>query len=257
MVNYYTSEVYYNPTLSQMITSLKDGVDILTTQTETEVYRVVTDTAGEEYEVILSAGQGVYIDIHIASGNLSMSYGTVSSGVYTAYSTSSDSSMGHRENYPFYCELAVINGGDLWDFRVVYARPNDSNKWMMAIRSTIIESSLTSDVVRTAGIDNSSFSTHYSSFPYLDRGHLDNAYVVLRASGISSSEGAKNTPDGKVMLFPALLALDVACPLGVPTIGSKLVYSMIGSNMPVATYAEFVVGGSRFVSLGSVAIRSS
>lgn len=257
MVNYYTSEVYYNPTLSQMITSLKDGVTILTTQTETEVYRVVTDTAGEEYEVILSAGQGVYIDIHIASGNLSISYGSVSNGTYTAYNTASDSSMGHRENYPFYCELAVINGGDLWHFRVVYARPNDNNKWEMDFRSTLIESSLTSDVIRTAGLINASFSTGFSSFPYTDRGHLDNAYVTLYASGVSNAGGTSNTPDGKVMLFPALLYLGVACPLGVPTIGSKLVYSMIGSHMPVATYAEFVVGGSRFVSLGGVAIRSS
>lgn len=257
MVNYYTSETYYNPTLSQMIVSLKDGVDILTTQTETEVYRVVTDTAGEEYEVILNAGNGVYIDIHIASGNLSISYGTVSNSTYTAYNTASDTSMGHRENFPFYCELAVINGGDLWDFMIVYARPNDSHQWQMNIRSALIESSLTSDVVRTAGLHNSSGGPSYDSFPDTDYGHLDSAYVYLSASGVNATLGDRNVPSGKVMLFPALLGLSVDCPLGVPTIGSKIAYTRIGAGMSIPAYTEFVVGGSRFVSLGALAIRSS
>ena len=259
MINYYYSTSYLDPTLSQMISSVKDGVQLLTTQTDTVIYQVVTDTVGEEYEVILNAGNGVFFDIHIASGSLSVSFGKVSEGVYTAVETSGTDSthtLTHT-NDPFYCELAVINGGDLWEFMVVcsvvgWTYPNQFN-----IRSAPLESSLSSDVMRSACAYRFAGSASFKSYPYTDKVYMESGYVVLDVSGVSSSIGERNTPDGKVMLFPALLGPRVGNSLGVPTIGSKIAYSMLGHGMPISPLTEFVVGGSRFISLGSVAIRSS
>ena len=257
MVNIYTSELYIDPTLSQMIASIKDGISILTAQTDTEVSQVITDTT-TEYEVLLSAGNGVYFDVHIASGYLSVSYGAISEGAYVAWETSEDTSLGHQASMPFYCKLGVINGSDLWDFMIVFAHSGVNKSYQTGIRSTTLESSLPEiDTLRCARTYWYGGSTSFNSFPHLDKAYLDNAYVTVRASGVSATEGANNVPDGKLMLFPALLSLAVACPLGVPTIGSKIAYSMIGGRLTIPAFTEFVVGGSRFVSLGSVAIRSS
>ena len=259
MINYYYSPSYLDPTLAQMISSVKDGVQLLITQTDTEIYQVVADTVGEEYEVILNAGNGVYFDIHIASGLMSVSFGKVSEGVYTAVYTSStyDSHTLTHTNNPFYCELAVINGGDMWEFRVICSVVGFTYPTQYNIRSTLLESSLSSDVMRIAGTYYNSGSGTFNSFPYNDWAYMESGYVMLDASGVSSTIAERNTPDGKVILFPALLGPRVGNSLGVPTIGSKIAYSMLGRGMPISTYTEFVVGGSRFVSLGSVAIRSS
>lgn len=262
MINYYYSPSYLNPTLSQMISSVKDGVQLLTTQTDTVIYQVVTDTVGEEYEVILNAGNGVFFDIHIASGSLSVSFGKVSEGVYTAVETSSTDSthtLTHTNN-PFYCELAVVNGGDMWEFMVVCSVAVRPYPAQFNMRSAPLESSLSSDVMRSACVyDDYSISGSivFHSYPGTDKVYMESGYVVLDVSGVSSSIGERNTPDGKVMLFPALLGPRVGNSLGVPTIGSKIAYSMLGRGMPISPFTEFVVGGSRFVSLGSVAIRSS
>jgi len=259
MINYYYSPSYLDPTLSQMISSVKDGVQLLITQTDTEIYQVVTDTVGEEYEVVLNAGNGVYFDVHIASGLLSVSFGKVSEGVYTAVETSSTDSthtLTHTNN-PFYCELAVINGGDMWDFRVLCSVVGFGYPATYTIRSTLLESSLSSDVMRIAGTYFSAGSSSFTSFPYNDKAYMESGYVLVDTSGVSSTIAERNTPDGKVILFPALIGPRVGNSLGVPTVGSKIAYSMLGRGMPISTYTEFVVGGSRFVSLGSIAIRSS
>ena len=259
MINYYYSPSYLDPTLAQMISSVKDGVQLLITQTETEIYQVVTDTVGEEYEVILNAGNGVFFDIHIASGSLSVSFGKVSEGVYTAVETSGTDSthtLTHTNN-PFYCELAVINGGDMWEFRVICSVVGMGYPTQYNIRSTLLESSLSSDVMRIAGTYYNSGSGTFNSFPFTDKAYMESGYVQLDVSGVSSTIAERNTPDGKVILFPALIGPRVGNSLGVPTIGSKIAYSMLGRGMPISIYREFVVGGSRFVSLGSVAIRSS
>lgn len=259
MINFYYSPSYLDPTLAQMISSVKDGVQLLITQTDTEIYQVVTDTVGEEYEVVLNAGNGVFFDIHIASGVLSVSFGKVSEGVYTAVETSStyDSHTLTHTNNPFYCELAVINGGDMWEFMVVCSVVGFTYPTQYSIRSTLLESSLSSDTMRIAGTYYNSGASGFSSFPFTDKAYMESGYVQLDVSGASSSIAERNTPDGKIILFPALLGPRVGNSLGVPTIGSKIVYSMLGRGMPISAFTEFVVGGSRFVSLGSVAIRSS
>lgn len=260
MINYYYSPSYLDATLAQMISSLKDGVLLLTTQTDTEIYQVVTDTVGEEYEVILNAGNGVYFDIRIASGVLSVSYGKVSEGVYTANRTSGTDSthtLTHSTSQPFYCELVVINGGDAWEFKIVCVATGWYSPLCVHMRTAILESSLSSDVMRSAYTYNTTGDTYTTSFPGDDRVYMESGYALLDVSGVSSSIAERNTPDGKVMLFPALLGPRVGNSLGVPTIGSKIAYSMLGHGMPISPFTEFVVGGSRFVSLGSVAIRSS
>lgn len=259
MINYYYSPSYLNPTLSQMISSVKDGVQLLITQTDTEIYQVVTDTVGEEYEVILNAGNGVYFDIHIASGVLSLSYGRVSEGVYTAVETSSTDSSHTltHENQPFYCELVVINGGDLWEFMIACSVVGWTYPVQFNMRSAIIESGLSSDILRSALTYYSAGSATFRSFPNSDRLYMESGYAFLNVSGAATNMGERNTPEGKVMLFPALLGPNVVNSLGVPTIGSKIAYSMLGRGMPISAFREFVVGGSRFVSLGNVAIRSS
>lgn len=259
MINYYYSPSYLDATLAQMISSLKDGILLLTTQTDTEIYQVVTDTT-TEYEVTLNAGNGVYFDIRIASGVLSVSYGKVSEGVYTADGTSGTDSnhpLTHSTSQPFYCELVVINGGDAWEFKIVCVATAWYSPLCVHMRTAILESSLSSDVMRSAYTYNTIGDTNTNSFPDYDKVYMESGYVQLDASGVSSSIGERNTPDGKVMLFPALLGPRVGNSLGVPTIGSKIAYSMLGRGMPISPFTEFVVGGSRFVSLGSVAIRSS
>ena len=258
MINTYTGTAYANATVAQMLASFKQGLTYLSVHTSASV-SYLTDTV-EELDAIVSAGSGQYFRVQSAHSSyydaqaLSISRGIMSGGSFVAKASVGDDWLGGGNL--FYPELIVINGGDMWDLGLHCSTVNYQYTYAknFHLRSAEIKSSVDSTTYQSGDV----FSVPVTSRPWPDTDYINIENDQVKIDYYHDQPfGTNVVPAGKVLLFPALLTASTVCPLGAATIGNKIVYGMYGSGMPLNAYTEFIVGQARFVSLGTVAIRSS
>lgn len=248
----YETNVYVSPDPSTQMDIVDMGLAYLTAHTSATVSSPSSQYA---YDRIINAGGGLYFRIQIGSttapASVWISRGRIVNGEWVQDTNIYQSNLGPG---PFsgYAVLININGGDAWDLGLYLVRGSSHGGAQMEvhIRCVMIKSSLNSNVYYAGCIYEGDPVT--CRFPDSQEAVIVNN-VPVRPYCLRNSYIAKNVPAGKLLLYPSLLSLSVPCLLGVPTIGNQKIYY---PSTQMDTYMERVVGGSTFISLGNVSIRS-
>lgn len=250
-------EIYTSPTYPSFVASeaparAKTMVGLLTQHTTATVFRTNSDTA-DSYDVVIDIGEGRAARISV---NYDSSGETATTVLYIGYlwgisfrDTMTLSSGAKADRTIQYTNsLTVVNGGDMWELSLFGAYQSGSGVSSQILRATKLVSSIDSSVLWAGGL-TTTFTNE--NFPNADRLLVD--YTEYEIHTDDPANASNNIPAGKVLLFPALMAVGVFNELGVPTIGRQTTYY---SSDKIARYTPFRVGLAEFIALGTLVIRS-
>lgn len=252
-------EIYTSPTYPSFVASeaparTKTMVGLLTQHTTATVFRTNSDTA-DSYDVVIDIGEGRAARISV---NYDSSGETATTVLYIGYiwgisfrDTMTLSSGAKADRTIRYTNsLTVVNKGDMWELSLFGALQMGSSggRYSQILRAAKLVSSIDSSVHWTGGL-TTTFTN--DSFPGSDRLLVD--YTEYEIHTDDPANASNNIPAGKVLLFPALMAVGAFNELGVPTIGRQTTYY---SSDKIARYTPFRVGLAEFIALGTLVIRS-
>lgn len=241
-------------------TCIKEIEQMLLLHAGCNIADIVTD-AGNDYSVVMYAGGGHYFAMSTTESNgaatVALSSGYMSQNGYVPLtSPSSYTSRQANRTQPI---LWVINGGEVWivEFEMDSTTSSSGNylkRYM--IRGAVLKSSLTQQEFTLIGVKTNAdpFTDPGTRFPGVDKLIVNNVQYAVSCS--TAGYAKRGMPDNKVLLFPTLLSVAYNCNLGVPTINGKITYLM-GLDTQLNNHTEFYVGQEKYVSLGSIAIRST
>lgn len=256
MITVFRGTEFADATIAQMIYTFHQGLELLARNTPATVTYKTATTA--ELEAIVWAGGQMYFQVlseyddNLGHQFLRVRRGILDGGEFVTKASVLEDYLGG--NYaPFYPELILINGGDVWDLAFHCSRQyyNIVNAVELHMRSAHLKSGIGGEPYYTGGV----YSGPPSDKPFPD---YDAVGVQYDNNGIQHSKfsyGNNNVPYGSALAFPAMIGLGANYPVGVPTINSRVIYDLYGTSIPA--YTEFSIGTAAFVSLGGVAIRST
>lgn len=248
MIDVYETETIINPTRPQMVEIMEDGLDLLAEYCGC-TYTVKTKSQGN-YEAVIDAGGGMYFRVvmtpqeeDLNRENVRFDRGHISGGEFVSDKFFSTLESVYNEHY---ASVISVNNGAAW----IFCYNTLSNLCMSAVT---IKSSISGDAYLSGNVYFA--ANERRMWPDTD----DNVNLPSGTSRVYAIDNFDNgrycVPTDKAMLYPSLITFHDNCQLGVPTIGDEPVYWMV-RNTRITPWREYYVGGTKYVTLGYVSIKS-
>ena len=255
MIDEYETEVILAPTRPQMVDLMEDGLDLLAAHCGC-TYTVKTKSQGN-YEAVIDAGGGMYYQVlmtpqsDLQQERIQFDWGKMDGDTFVSAGSLNFIATTFWTDREYYATVISVNNGAGWILAFKLTQTNSYDTYL-CMRGVKIQSSETSDIYVSGRIYSG--DNERQMWP-------DNDYVNLpngqsRVAAVDNFDNARYcVPDGKVMLYPSLITFSNKRHLGVPTIGDEPVYWMVKYTR-ITPWREYYVGGTKYVTLGHVSIKS-